>query len=232
MQEAIKRFRQNISYVDDLGNIHRYLSTTTTSATQLALDEILRAEWVMCISCLDAYIHDLLRLGIIAIHCGQRVKPKKFNSDVKISMQGVSLFIDEISSLVSLSPDLGILNLNFQKLITDVAQQQWLENEVTQLYSRSTFQGAQQIELAIQVISDIKIWQELSKLLNIPAEDIKKQLNLIVNRRNKIAHEADTDQAILITTGVISRYQISHSDIDTTLQFLKDFAEAFYQILK
>ena len=50
---------------------------------------------------------------------------------------------------------------------------------------------------------------------------------LVVDRRNKIAHEADVDP-----TYPHSRWPISQTDVDGTLSFLSETVEAIYGAIK
>jgi hypothetical protein len=60
-----------------------------------------------------------------------------------------------------------------------------------------------------------KIWSKISSNLNQLPEDIKKRLNLIVNRRNKIAHESD----INFLSG--TKEYIDKTIVIDTINFLK-----------
>ena len=71
--------------------------------------------------------------------------------------------------------------------------EQWLENEIREKHSYKTFQKPDKIAEAIRLISDKQLWIEVGAKINKPAKDIKQELSLIVERRNKIAHEADID---------------------------------------
>ena len=57
----------------------------------------------------------------------------------------------------------------------------------------SSFQQPDKIADAIRLFSDVKLWQQVALELAIPEQDVKARLKLIVDRRNKIAHEADVD---------------------------------------
>ena len=69
--------------------------------------------------------------------------------------------------------------------------------------------------------TDKKVWQEVGTRLGIPPEDCKLHLRLIVERRNKIAHEADMDP-----TSPGARWPISAQMVQESIQFLDDIAVA------
>ena len=57
--------------------------------------------------------------------------------------------------------------------------------------SYMSFQSPDKISQAFRLISPIDLWSELEIQLDNPKKDLKKQLSLIVDRRNKIVHEGD-----------------------------------------
>ena len=57
------------------------------------------------------------------------------------------------------------------------------------------------------------------------AEDAKKQLRLIVSRRNQIVHEADIE----LTTG--GKRQISKNDCESSVSFMGKLGEAIVKLV-
>jgi hypothetical protein len=55
------------------------------------------------------------------------------------------------------------------------------------------------------------------------SSDVKQRLKLIVDRRNKIAHEADMDP-----TYPKARWPISAPDVEDVVRFLVDVVEAIH----
>ncbi|MDP8933613.1 MAG: HEPN domain-containing protein, partial [Cyanobacteriota bacterium] len=60
-----------------------------------------------------------------------------------------------------------------------------------------------------------------------PAKDIKQQLNSIVDRRNKIAHEADIDPTYNIGT----RWNIDEVLVGNAVDFIEQIVESIHQVL-
>lgn len=58
-------------------------------------------------------------------------------------------------------------------------------------------------------------------------KDIKQQLSLIVDRRNKIAHEADIDPSY----GIGNRWNINQILVNDAVNFLEQLVRAIDQIL-
>ena len=63
--------------------------------------------------------------------------------------------------------------------------------------------------------------------MNMPAKDIKQQLNLIIDRRNKIAHEADIDPSYPIG----NRWPIDEQSVNDAIEFLEKVVESIHNIL-
>jgi hypothetical protein len=87
-------------------------------------------------------------------------------------------------------------------------------------------QQADKIADAIRYISDKKLWDEVSIQMNKSAKDIKQQLNLIVDRRNKIAHEADIDP----TFNIGSRWNIDELLVGDAVDFIELLVESIHQV--
>lgn len=60
-------------------------------------------------------------------------------------------------------------------------------------WDMSFFQDPAKVADAIRLVSRKKLWEEVGTLLGKNDADVKSRLKLIVDRRNKIAHEADMD---------------------------------------
>lgn len=71
------------------------------------------------------------------------------------------------------------------------------------------------------------MWDEVEKQMNKPAKGIKQQLNSIVDRRNKIAHEADIDP----TFNIGSRWNIDELLVGDAVNFIETIVESIHQVL-
>ncbi len=56
--------------------------------------------------------------------------------------------------------------------------------------------------------------------------DVRDTLNLIIDRRNKIAHEADMDPSY-----PNSRWPISENDVEKSVNFIEKLCEAIHSCL-
>lgn len=73
MQHAIDQFRISVNRVKNLIALHNSVKVQSTSA--LDLSDMLRAGLVLTVSALDYYIHEVVTLGMVDIHQGNRPEP-------------------------------------------------------------------------------------------------------------------------------------------------------------
>lgn len=189
MNNPITSFEKNIESIKTLHNIHLYFSDKLSA---IDLSEILRAEIVLVVSAFDCYIHDAIKKGMLEIFQGQRNSNNKFE-DFSIPMS----IVKEIISSENLTE-----------------KEQLISNAIKKNNNRLSFQSPSSIENALQLISVKKVWSSLKDSMNMEPNDIKKMLGLIVNRRNKIAHEADLDPI----SG--EKVEITRGDITEILDFV------------
>lgn len=203
MKAAIDQFRINIGRVRHLGTIHKFLTTQTTQV--LDLSDILRSEYVMAVSTLDLYIHELVRLGMLEIYQGKRPQTPaflQFSVSLESALQGITTS-------------------------TDI---DWLDNEIRVRHSWRSFQRDDKIAEAIRLISSIKLWEEVAKQLDQPPQHLRNQLKVIVERRDKIAHEADIDPTF-DPTFPDNRWPINETEVDEAINFIEQIAETIYSLL-
>jgi hypothetical protein len=250
MQSALDQFRISIGRVRDLIALHNSLKATAASA--LDLSDILRASLVLVVSALDYYIHEVVTLGMLEIYRGQRPEPSppanttqsafsRFQVSLGTARQELMIAIDVASwlendiqqihgstflqqshTISSLIP--VISNSIANKLNSNIS---WLENEIRESLSFKSFQQPDKIADAIRLISDKKLWDEVSTKIGKPTKDIKQQLILIVDRRNKIAHEADIDP----TFNIGNRWNIDEFLVNDAVDFIEQVVESIHQML-
>jgi hypothetical protein len=201
MQSAIDLFRISIARVRELIAVHNSLKAQASSVVDLS--DMLRAALVLAVSALDYYIHEVVRIGMLEIHRGQRLEPPAF-SGFQISLGNARAGINAGQNIDS-----------------------WLEDEIRQRHSYKSFQQPNAIADAVRLICDKKLWEEVSINMGSPAKDIKQQLSLIVDRRNKIAHEADIDP----TLSLGNRWPIDELLVNEAVDFLEQVVESIHKIL-
>lgn len=177
---------------EQISTIHSYISNVTTNA--LNTDELLRSEWVARVSSLDLFIHELVAQRMLAIFEGNITKkPPKYVS--------FKLTLETIERLVNPAPG--------------TSRGGAFELEVRSQFSISTLQMPEAIADAVRCCSSVELWNEIA--LNLGASEankvdeakkLKRQLALIVDRRNKIAHEADLEPSFSRDANPITREQL------------------------
>lgn len=170
----IAHFQTVWSRCEQLCVIHTYLEQQLTNA--LAPDELLRAEWVARLSALDLYIHELVAQRMREIFEGVRPTTPGF---LKFQI-----------------PNDVLVRILKPQSLTDRSSA--FELEVRNKLSILTYQDPEKIADAIRLISDVELWNEIALKLgatketkNVEGKKLKLELSLIVQRRNKIAHEGD-----------------------------------------
>lgn len=249
MQSALDQFRISVNRVRDLISLHNSIKAQSTPA--LDLTDLLRASLVLAVSALDYYIHEVVTLGMLEIHRGQRSEPspsanttQSAFSRFQVSLGGArkerlialdiaswleneiqqsqgSTFLQQPYTVPSLLP---VLSNSVLKQLNNAS---WLEDEVRERLSYHSFQQPDKIADAIRVISDKKLWDEVATKLGKPTKDIKQQLGAVVDRRNKIAHEADIDP----TFGIGSRWNIDELLVGDAVDFIEQVVESIHQVL-
>ena len=164
-------------------------------AGALRPDELLRAEWVARISALDLYVHELVCQRMLEIF---ERGGKESASFLRFQVCNETLFrIRAAATLIDASAA--------------------FELEVRSKMGILTFQDPEKIDDGIRLISDVELWNEIAVLQGATpafktaqAKSIKRGLSLLVDRRNKIAHEGDLQPGVLRTPWPISRDDLQH----------------------
>jgi hypothetical protein len=163
-------FNNNIASVDSLLSIYEILVKAFPLLKDQA-DELLRAAIVLSVSALDNYLHDFYRTEIVEGFLGTGNFNVKFDK-IKISVQ----LIKEMSNAFS-----------------DAEKRNFLNNELRKMQRTESFQSQKSIENIFSAININNVWTKLERTIGIKAQLIKDELGLIIDRRNKISHEADWD---------------------------------------
>ena len=206
MQEALDLFRANMRRSRDLVELSRVITAQTTDA--LDLSDVLRASLVMSVSALDHFIHDIVRVGMLDAYRAERDRTPaflRFEVTIDSVLQGTSSFVQS---------------------------EEWLENQIRGRQSHLSFQMPDRIAEAIRLISSVELWNEISRELKITQREVRDTISLIVQRRNKIAHEADTipDYARQVVHSDL-RSPIDEKLVDDAIRFIEGVAGAIYSLV-
>lgn len=198
MNSALDQFNENIRRARDLGALAAAVEKLTTPAIDVS--DILRAQLVLSVSALDQLIHELARLGMIDAARGNRQKTdayRRFQLNLAAAESALSGADHEV----------------------------WIGESVREKHSWQSFQHPDKIADAMRLVSPINLWEAVSQELRSPVQDIKTQLKLTVDRRNKIAHEADMDP-----TNPGFRWPISEGLVNEAIDFIEGVAKAIFKV--
>lgn len=195
---------------DVLTNAYAFTSSNMTGVFQS--DELLRAEWVARVSALDLYIHELVSQEMLNIFKKTRSISKGYET-FTLPHRIIDIIRDE--STTSNDAE-NVFNL-----------------EVRRQLGFQTYQNSSSIADGIRLISDVELWNtiaanqgEPARTCQTKAKAIKLQLNTIVDRRNKIAHEGDM-QPIMPRTP----WPITNNDLITVRSFISSLINSLESII-
>ena len=193
------QFQTNITNVRTLSTIY---SSLKSLASGHDISDILRAQWFMAVSCLDYFVHNAVEEGILEIYQNKRTITEAFKK-FEIPME------------------------NMQQISTNPTDILWLKAIIHDKHGWQSFQKSDKIPPVIKLISEKHLWDEIGKELNKSSKDIRDQLDLIVDRRNVIGHEADADR---INLG--QKNNITQNDVEEVINFIENLVNAMYEVIK
>lgn len=204
MDKAIQQFKINLSSARQLGVIYQAFVDRVTKA--ICLDELLRAELVFAVGALDCFIHDLVRIGMAKMfHPGYRKPNAYLNSVVSLG------FVERILEATSVADQLTIF-----------------EQEIRRVHGHRSFQRADDISQALSLLGLAAVWEEVGTSLGLSPVSVRLQLNLIVDRRNRIVHESDVDPSL----GIGEKYPISYPVVSSVVNFVDLVAHRIHAVAK
>ncbi|MCZ6653296.1 MAG: HEPN domain-containing protein [Planctomycetota bacterium] len=165
MHRVINQFQHNIANVRSLGGLFEALDGLTTPALDAA--DLLRAQVVMAVSALDHFVHELAVTGMLEIYTGVRSATTaylKFQIPMRAAVPGIT-----------------------------GGTTAWFEAIVREKHGFLSFQQPDRIADAVRLFSPCELWPDVATAMGMTSEATKTRLRLVVERRNKIAHEADLD---------------------------------------
>ncbi|OKH88345.1 HEPN domain-containing protein [Thalassospira sp. TSL5-1] len=162
------------SRCDQLQSLFLYLNSNTSSVVDLS--DLLRAEWSMRVSALDLYVHELVAQNMLSIFQGNRA-----------ICDGFQRYKLKASTLLRIRGSVNAFEVDNA-----------FDLDVREYLSALTFQRSNSIADGVRMISPIVLWDAVCQILGADGrslknmkQDIKSQLDLICDRRNKIVHEGD-----------------------------------------
>lgn len=170
----ISYFEDAWTRCDEIRGLHAYLEGVLTGA--FSADELLRSEWVARVSALDLFVHELVAQKMFDIFEGRRPPSpayRKFPCAAETVLR--------VRNTTNQAEAASAFNLDIKNKL-----------------SRITYQSPDDIADGIRMISNCELWNEIvirrgatPATKSTFAKALKRDLSLVVERRNKIAHEAD-----------------------------------------
>ena len=78
MQQSYQRFIILIKDTENVEVLYNYFEKTMVVSVETS--DLLRWQWVQCISAFDKFMHDLVRVGMLEIFAGNRMPTPKYNA--------------------------------------------------------------------------------------------------------------------------------------------------------
>lgn len=118
------------------------------------------------------------------------------------------------------------MEATLQGIVAGQGNDGWLDEEIRKKHGHLAFQHPDRIADAVRLFSTCELWPSVASELNLRVVDVKTQLQLIIDRRNQIAHESDLDPS---KPG--NRWPISLSDTKRIIDFIQDIGETIYVVV-
>lgn len=199
MQETIISFRANATRIRATLDLYSALRAQLTHAVDLS--DILRVVLVLTVSGLDRFIHDLVRAGMIEVWAKRRPATPAF-SRFQISLEAADT------------------------LANGMDRSAWLESVVRERHGYLSFQQPDRIQDALRLFSSSDVWQAIGSRIGVGAGHVKQRLKLLVDRRNKIVHEADLDPSY-----PSSRWPIDEVLVSEAIEFISVVCETIHDVV-
>lgn len=181
--------------VEHVGGLYKALCGLTTPVVDTS--DLLRAQVVLAVSALDYYVHEVTVLGMLEVLAGKRPPTQAFEK-YRVAVGSV------VSALAA-------------------GGSSWFETEIRERHSFLAFQQPDKVADAIRLFSDVKLWEAVAARMSSTDKVVKNHLRLIVDRRNKIAHEADMDPSY---PG--ARWPIKETEVERSIRFLRSAVESIH----
>jgi hypothetical protein len=197
MNNSLLQFKERVKEIKDLTSTIDQIDGMTTGALDIA--DLYRSQIVFIISSLDHFIHVFVIEEMLETYNGRRPASNAFNR-----------FPIPLSSIQGTIPSDNVVS-----------------SHIRQKHSWLSFQDPDKIADAIRLISDLKLWEEVAPAFGLGVGDLKSKLKLVVDRRNKIAHEADLDP-----TNPGEKWPISSTDVREIIDFIYKIVTEIYNRIK
>ena len=218
MTNAIRVFRDGILETRKMSIVYNhFVNDLNISHDEVA--DILRAQVVNVVSAFDRLIHELITNGVIEIFLGKRIQTKKF--------------LNQPFKAETLIKSIEFTKPGFIPTSVNDNPQYLVEKEMREKMSYLAFEAPEKVKEALNYIwdNDHKFKTIAVDMAMTGATDNEKQkkleqeLQLIVDRRNQIAHEGDIDPS------TNSKRTISIEMSNDAINFIEKLGESVYKLI-
>lgn len=197
MNSAINTFHALMNQGTMSKGIYIYLDT---NKVPMDISDLLRWQWVLSVSALDRYVHDIVRIGMLEIFEGRRNPTAKYKS-FRIDLNNFNSIIESTTPVIE------------------------FEKEIIRQHSFLAFQYPEKIADALSYI-----WNEQNKwdvicsnmTTDISSSNLRTKLKNIITRRNQIVHEGDC----FFANSPLHQQPITILDTDDVNKFITELANA------
>lgn len=181
------------------------------------VSDILRAQIVNAVSAFDRLVHELVNIGVVEIFMGIRIKTQKF--------------LNQPFKAETLIKSLEFSKPGFIPVSINDSPQYLVEMEMREKMSYLSFEAPDKVKDALSYI-----WDESHKMqvlainMGLPGstannkqKNLEQHLQLIVDRRNQIAHEGDVDPSTNV------KRVIDKNTSTDAMNFMEKLGMAIYQ---
>lgn len=179
------------------------LSTGDFSST--ALTELLRSAHAMAVSAFDRYVHERVVKAIIpALKSGSLCREQ-----------------EELSIPATVAVGITKRVADARRRNQRIRPANEIRNALQELLHRKPFQSWREIESAFRLIGLSGLAGKIQTARHLSSIDpLKRKLDKIADRRNKIVHEADLVRHV--RAGKIRPIELTSREVKDSVQFLKD----------
>jgi len=206
MRDPLASFELNLKSVRELHQLH---SVFQDNLPAVDLSEILRAEYVLVVSALDCYLHDVVRANM-----------------KRMMFDGVDINNDLPPSFKSFH-----ISLIFAKRLLDAETDEEKETIVTQAIKETlykfSFESEHSIETALSYIGVKGVWSSIKGDMDSETDIIKRQISLIVRRRNNIAHQSD-----ISNLSTMDKDSIDRIDVEFVINFIDRLVKSIDRVVR
>jgi len=201
--------QRNLNYARSLAIAGQHLGHLQPRAFEV--DDVFRAAWVQGVAALDHWVRQEIHNRMLRLARNEAVERPNGFARFEITLD----LVEKVQR--------GELGLD-----------QALETTLWTTLSRTTYQRPERIKEGFGLVSDTtRFWERVAAVLSgrpggtaITANGIREQLNAIVERRNKIAHEYDENPAD--TRG---KRPIDAASATATIEWIEQLAAGVVEVL-